>query len=248
MPIQMPSPRDSYSNSRSPTDDAGLRAYLAKIYSYMAGALVITGVVAMLAANSPAFLNAIYAMQGEAIVGMKPLGWLVTLAPLGLVLWLSFGMQRMSLAAVQASFWTYAVLMGMSLSVLFIIYTGTSIARIFFITAGLFGSMSLYGYSTKKDLTSWGSFLMMGLVGLIIASVVNIFLKSSALQFTLSAIGVLVFVGLTAYDTQKLKQLYYQRSEDRETNGKVAIFGALTLYLDFINIFINLLSLFGNRR
>lgn len=234
--------------SRVLGDDAGLRDYLAKIYRYMAGALILTGLMAFFTASSETVLSMMYVIQNQAIAGMKPLGWVVMLAPLGLVFWLSMGLQRMSLLAAQISFWAYAVLLGMSLSIIFVAYTDASIARVFFITAGVFGGMSVYGYRTQKDLTSWGSFFMMGLIGLIIASVVNVFLKSTALDFALSVIGVLVFVGLTAYDTQKLKQLYFQQSDDREWNDKVAILGSLSLYLDFINIFLNLLRLFGNRR
>jgi hypothetical protein len=219
-----------------------------KIYNYMASALILTGIVALLGAQSEAFLNALYVMEGGAIVGMKPLAWLVALAPLGLALVLGFGIQRMSLPAAQASFWGYAAVMGLSLSVIFLTFTGASIARVFFITAGTFGAMSLYGYTTRRDLTGMGSFLIMGVIGLIIASLVNIFLQSSALQFALSVIGVLVFVGLTAYDTQKLKEMYYQLSAEGEAMAKSVILGALTLYLDFINIFMNLLHLFGERR
>jgi FtsH-binding integral membrane protein len=169
-------------------------------------------------------------------------------APLGIVIYLSFALRSMSLMAAQISYWLYAAIMGISLSVIFLTFTGESIARIFFITAGTFGGMSIYGYTTRRDLTGFGSFLIMGLWGLIIASLVNLFLQSSGLQFALSVIGVLVFVGLTAYDTQKLKALYTQVSIDAEQQGKVAIMGALTLYLDFINLFLNLLHLFGERR
>jgi FtsH-binding integral membrane protein len=225
--------------------DGGLRAYMLKIYNYMAMALVMTGVIAFFSAQSEAFLNAMYAVQDGNIVGMKPLAWLVMIAPLGFVIFLSFGLQRMSLATAQIGYWLYAAIMGLSLSVIFLSFTGESIARVFFITAGTFGGMSLYGYTTKRDLTPVGWFLVMGLIGLIVASLVNLFMQSSGMQFALSVIGVLIFVGLTAYDTQKLKALYYQSSADGEWAAKM---GALTLYLDFINIFLNLLSLFGKRR
>jgi len=228
--------------------DAGLRAYMLRIYNYMASGLVLTGIVALFSSQSEAVLSAMYVFEGNVITGMKPLAWIVMFAPLGLVMYLSFGLQRMSLVAAQASYWIYAALIGLSLSTIFLTFTGESIARVFFITAGTFGGMSLYGYTTKRDLTGMGSFLMMGLIGLIIASLVNLFLKSSGLQFALSVIGVLVFVGLTAYDTQKLKSLYYQLTNEGEWMGKMVIMGALTLYLDFINIFMQLLYLFGDRR
>lgn len=228
--------------------DAGLRAYMLKIYNYMAGGLVLTGLIAFYSSQSEAVLSAMYTVQGNAIVGMKSLAWVVTFAPLILVMFLSFGLRTMSLATAQLSYWLYAALMGLSLSTIFLAFTGESIARIFFITAATFGGMSLYGYTTRRDLTGLGSFMTMGLIGLIIASLVNLFLKSTGLQYVLSVIGVLVFVGLTAYDTQKLKQLYYQLDQEGERTGKIVILGALTLYLDFINIFVQLLYLFGDRR
>jgi hypothetical protein len=228
--------------------DEGLRAYMLKIYNYMAAGLALTGIVAMYSAQSEAVLNALYVMQGNAVVGMKPLAWIVMFAPLGLVLYLSFGLRKMSLMTAQISYWVYAAVMGLSLSTIFLTYTGESIARVFFITAGTFGGMSLYGYTTKRDLTGIGSFLIAGLIGVIIASLVNFFLHSSSLQFAISVIAVLVFVGLTAYDTQKLKALYSEASAGGEWAGKIVIMGALTLYLDFINLFLQLLYLFGDRR
>lgn len=230
------------------TYDAGLRSYMLSIYNYMGAALIITGIVAILMSNSSTFLSAMYVMEGSNIKGMKPLAWLVTLAPIGLAILLGFGLQRMSLATVQISFWGFAVVMGLSLSSIFLTYTGTSVARVFFITAATFGSMSLYGYTTKRDISGFGSFLMMGAIGLIIASLVNIFLQSSALQFALSIIAVLVFTGLTAYDTQKLKHIYYEMTNHNEKIAKTIIMGALTLYLDFINIFMSLMHLLGDKR
>jgi uncharacterized protein len=171
----------------------------------------------------------------------------VMLAPLGVVFYMSFGIKKMSAGKAQTTFWLFAALMGASLSSIFLIYTGASITRVFFITAGTFGAMSIYGYTTKKDLTKLGSFLMMGLFGIIIASVVNIFMKSTMMYYVISIIGVLVFVGLTAYDTQKIKNMYLA-SDSSEIMGKKAVMGALTLYLDFINLFIMLLRLFGQRR
>ncbi len=217
--------------------DEGLRSYMLRVYNYMASGLALTGVVAYIVANTPFLMNAIFG---------TPLMWVVMLAPLGMVLFLGAKIRTMSVGAAQASFWVFAVLMGMSLASIFVVYTGTSIARVFFITASVFGAMSLYGYTTKRDLTGWGSFLFMGLIGIIIASVVNIFLASSALMFAISVIGVLVFVGLTAYDTQNIKAMYVQ-SDSTAVVSKKAIMGALKLYLDFINLFIMMLHLFGNR-
>jgi len=217
--------------------DEGLRAYMLRVYNYMASALVLTGVVAYAVANTEVLFNAIFGTG---------LAWVVILAPLGLVFFLSARVNKMSVTAAQTTFWIFAALMGMSLASIFVIYTQESIARVFFITAGTFGAMSLYGYTTKKDLTGWGSFLMMGLIGIIIASIVNIFLASSALHFAISAIGVLVFVGLTAYDTQKIKESY-NVADSGALASKKAIMGALRLYLDFINLFLMMLRLFGNR-
>ena len=217
--------------------DEGLRGYMLKVYNYMASALALTGIVAYGVANTPVLMNAIFG---------TPLMWVVMLAPLGIVFFLSAKIRTMSASAAQTTFWVFAVLMGMSLASIFIVYTGTSIARVFFITAGLFGTMSLYGYTTKRDLSGWGSFLFMGLIGVIIASIVNWFLASSALEFAISVIGVLVFVGLTAYDTQRIKEMYAQ-SDSTAVMSKKAIMGALRLYLDFINLFLMLLRLFGGR-
>lgn len=239
----------SYGQSQAATYDMGLRSYMLKIYNYMASALALTGITALFAANSPAVLSALYKMtETGQMAGMTGLGWLVAFAPLGMVLWMSLGINRMSTATLQVSFWSFAVLMGLSLTSIFLMYTGESIARAFFISAGMFGGMSLYGYTTKKDLSGWGSFLMMGLIGLIIASIVNIFLQSSALMFATSVIGVLIFVGLTAYDTQRIKAMYYQVAGSAEAMAKASIMGALSLYMDFINIFIYILRFVGERR
>jgi len=238
-----------YGQSQAVAYDQGLRSYMLRIYNYMASALALTGVTALLAANSPAVLSSLYKVnEAGQIAGMTGLGWLVAFAPLGMVLWLSMGINRMSTTTAQASFWAFSVIMGLSLSSIFLMYTGESIARAFFVSAATFGAMSLYGYTTKKDLSGWGSFLIMGLIGLIIASVVNIFLQSSALAFATSAIGVLIFVGLTAYDTQKIKTMYYQIAGNTEMIAKMSILGALNLYMDFINIFIHLLRFMGERK
>jgi FtsH-binding integral membrane protein len=221
--------------------DEGLRSYMLKVYNYMGIGLVVTGLVAWFTAqwavSSPANAELLYA---------SPLAWVIMLSPLAFVLALSFGINRMSAGTAQLVFWAFAAVMGLSLSSIFLVYTGASIAKVFFITAATFGAMSLYGYTTKRDLTSIGNFLFMGLIGLIIAMVVNIFLQSSALEFAISAVGVLIFVGLTAWDTQKIKESY-SASYGAEVLAKGAIMGALSLYLDFINLFLMLLRLFGNR-
>jgi len=217
--------------------DVGLRNYMLRVYNYMAAGLGITGVVAYVAAASGFY---------QSIMG-TPLLWVIVLAPLGLVLLLSFRIQHMSLGAAQLTFWSYAGLVGLSLSGLFLIYTGASIAQVFFITAATFLAMSLYGYTTKSDLSRFGSFLMMGLIGIVIASLVNIFVASAAIQFAISVIGVLVFTGLTAWDTQRIKEMYWE-GDGHEIAGKKAIMGALALYLDFINLFIMLMQLMGTRR
>ena len=234
--------------------DEGLRAYMLKVYNYMASGVLLTGILSILFFNISGGYN--IQVSSAGISGLSPTGyaiyasplkWLVMLAPLGVVLYMSFGIAKMSAAKAQTTFWVFAGLMGISLSSIFIQYTGDSIARVFFITSGTFGAMSIYGYTTKRDLTKLGSFLMMGLFGIIIASVVNIFMKSTMMYFVISILGVLIFVGLTAYDTQKIKNMY-MASDSGELMGKKAVMGALTLYLDFINLFIMLLRLFGQRR
>jgi FtsH-binding integral membrane protein len=217
--------------------DVGLRDYMLRVYNFMASGLALTGIVAYVAASSGFYMQ----------IAHTPLMWVVMLAPLGLVFWLSAGINRMSAGTAQLLFWVYAALMGLSLGGIFLVYTGASIARVFFITGGTFAAMSLYGYTTRRDLSQFGSFLMMGLIGIVIASLVNMFIGSSALQFAISVIGVLVFVGLTAWDTQAIKEMYVA-SDDGQIAGKKAIMGALRLYLDFINLFMMLLQLFGQRR
>ncbi len=236
--------------------DEGLRAYMLKVYNLMALGLVITGLAAlgtvMLATtndpsaavatlgNGKMLTNVGYAMYSS------PLRWVVMLAPLGMVFYLSARINSMSVSAAQTSFWIFAGLMGLSLSSIFLVYTSASIVQTFFITAASFGALSLWGYTTKRDLSAMGTFLTMGVFGLIIAMVVNIFLQSSALQFAISSIGVLIFAGLTAYDTQKIKEMYLE-SDDVAVTGRKAIMGALRLYLDFINLFTFLLQFLGNR-
>ena len=217
--------------------DAGLRSHMLSVYNYMGLALVLTGLTAFVTASSPALLQVIFG---------TPLKWVVMLAPLGFIFFLGAKIRTMSVSAAQITFWSFAVVMGLSLASIFLVFTGASIARVFFITAATFGAMSLYGYTTKRDLSGMGSFLMMGLIGIIIASLVNIFIGSSAIQFAVSVIGVLIFTGLTAYDTQQIKEMYYV-GDDGTVAGRKAIMGALRLYLDFINLFMMLLQLFGNR-
>ena len=225
--------------------DQGLRAYMLKVYNLMALGLAITGVAAYLSFQF-AFANGELTAFGQAIY-VSPLKWVVILAPLALVFFLSFRINTMTVAAAQTTFAVYAALVGLSLSSIFLIYTGQSVVQTFFVTAASFGALSLYGYTTKRDLSAMGSFLIMGLFGLIIASIVNIFLASSAMQFAISAIGVLIFAGLTAYDTQRIKEMYYV-ADDATVAGRKAIMGALTLYLDFINLFMFLLQFMGNRK
>ena len=231
--------------------DAGLRAYMLKVYNYMATGVLLTGIISLISFKLSADINAsgqIIALTsyGNAIFN-SGLKWLIMLAPLAVIFYMSFGINKMSTSKAQTVFWIFTVLMGLSLTWVLIVFTEISVARVFFITSATFGAMSIYGYTTKRDLTKLGSFLMMGLIGIIIASLVNIFLKSTAMHFVISILGVLIFVGLTAYDTQKIKNMY-SASDTVEVSGKKAIMGALTLYLDFINLFIMLLRLFGQRR
>ena len=225
--------------------DQGLRAYMLKVYNLMALGLAITGVAAYLSFQL-AFANGELTAFGQAIY-VSPLKWVVILAPLALVFFLSFRINTMTVAAAQTTFAVYAALVGLSLSSIFLIYTGQSVVQTFFVTAASFGALSLYGYTTKRNLSAMGSFLIMGLFGLIIASIVNIFLASSAVQFAISVLGVLIFAGLTAYDTQRIKELYLE-ADDVAVAGRKAIMGALTLYLDFINLFMFLLQFMGNRK
>jgi FtsH-binding integral membrane protein len=236
--------------------DEGLRAFMLRVYNYMAAGLAITGVVAYgvyamaittdPAAGVAALPNGTLLTEFGRLVFVSPLKWVLLLAPLGVVIFLSARLHKLSVAQAQAAFWVYAGLVGASISSIFLVYAHGSIAQVFFITAATFGGLSLFGYTTKKDLSGWGSFLIMGLIGVIIAMVVNLFLASSALQFAISVIGVLVFAGLTAYDTQSIKQEYYA-GDSQLVAGQKAIMGALRLYLDFINMFLMLLTLFGNR-
>jgi FtsH-binding integral membrane protein len=216
--------------------DEGLRTFMLRVYNYMALGIGISGLMAYFVASTPALAHVV-----------KDFHLLFMLAPLGIVLFLGARIDKMEASTTQTLFWVYAALMGISLSVVLAMFKLESVARIFFITASVFGSMSLYGYTTKKDLTSMGSFMIMGLWGVILASVVNMFMHSGALQLLLSIVSVIIFTGLTAYDTQKIKEIYAS-NDDSEIASKKAVFGALTLYLDFINIFMSLLHIFGDRR
>ncbi|MFC7399334.1 Bax inhibitor-1/YccA family protein [Chelatococcus sp. GCM10030263] len=217
--------------------DEGLRRHMLKIYNYMSLGLVVTGIVAYVVGTTPALYVPIF---------QTPLKWVVMLAPLAFVFFFSFRMERMSASAAQTTFWAFCAVMGLSLASIFLVFTGASIARTFFIAAAMFGATSLYGYTTKRDLSQFGSFLIMGLIGVIIASLVNLFLQSSALQFAVSVIGILVFVGLTAWDTQAIKERYAENFS-AESQQKLAVFGAFSLYLNFVNIFQLLLHFTGQR-
>lgn len=249
-------PAARYGQTAGVAVDQGLRAYMLRVYNYMAIGLAITGVAAWFiytqsVTTDPAlavakFHNLMLTEFGRTLF-VSPLKWLVMFGPLAFVMVLSFGINRLSAATAQILFFVYAATVGISLATIFMVYTATSITHVFFVTAASFGALSLWGYTTKRDISGWGSFLFMGLIGVIIASVVNIWLASSAMQFVISAVGVLIFAGLTAYDTQQIKEMYAEM-DDGDTMGKKAVMGALRLYLDFINLFIMLLQLFGGRR
>lgn len=218
--------------------DLGLRSYLSRVYMLMAFGLLLTGGVSYAVANSPEMMQLIFG---------TPLHWLVIFAPLGLVFFISYRIHSLSYSTAQALFWVYSALVGMSLASIFLMFTGTSIARVFFISSSMFGVMSLYGYTTRKDLSGMGSFMFMGLIGIVIASIINMFMQSSAMQFMISVISVIVFTGLTAYDTQAIKSMYYE-GDGEEVMSKKALMGALRLYLDFLNLFLAMLQLLGDRR
>jgi FtsH-binding integral membrane protein len=240
-----------YGGDRAVAVDAGLRAYMVSVYNYMAIAIAVTGVAAYFIFTMSAVTNDAGAITGLTAFGQTlfqtPLKWVILLSPLAMVFLLSYGIQRLSMPTAQLMFWAFAVLMGLSLSTIFMVFTHTSITRVFFITAASFGALSLYGYTTKRDLSPIGTFLIMGLFGLVIAMIVNIFLASSAMNFVISVVGVLIFAGLTAWDTQRIKEMY-DVNDDGTASGRKAIMGALNLYLDFINLFTFLLQLMGDRR
>ena len=217
--------------------DAGLRTHMQSVFNYMGGGLALTGLLAWLVANTAL----------ASLIFGTPLRWLVMLAPLGFVMFMQIKMQTMSVGTLRTLFWSFCASMGLSMGAIFLVFTNESIARAFFITAATFGTMSLWGYTTKRDLTGFGSFLMMGVMGLMIASIVNLFLNSNMMHWISSVIGVCIFTGLTAFDTQRIKETY-SASYGREANDKLAVFGALSLYMDFINAFQFLLQLTGSRR
>ena len=227
--------------------DVGLRAHMVRVYNYMASGLALSGIVAYGLFASPQLAGLFFQLEGGFVVGMNALGWVAILAPLGLLLLVSFRAQSMSVGAVQAVYWAVTALMGVSLSLLLFRYTGASVARTFFVTAAAFGALSLYGYTTKRDLSAMGKFLFMGLIGLILAGLVNMIWPSGTMSFIISAAGVLIFSGLIAYDTQKIKEQYAE-AWGTDTAEKVAIFGALSLYLDFVNLFQFLMMFLGQRR
>jgi len=240
-----------YGADRAVAIDAGLRAYMIRVYNYMAGGVALTGVFAWLTFNMAVVQNASGQITGLTSLGQtlfgSPLLWVVMLAPLAMVFFLSFRIGHIQASTARTLFFVYAAMVGVSLATIFMVYTATSVTRVFFISAAAFGALSLYGYTTQRDLSPIGSFLIMGLFGLLIAMVVNIFLKSSGLDFVISAVGVLVFAGLTAYDTQNIKEMY-DPMDDGTVGGRKAVMGALKLYLDFINLFLMLLRLLGDRR
>jgi uncharacterized protein len=232
--------------------DAGLRAHMVRVYNYMASGLALSGIVAFGLFASPELQNIFFQMgmtRGGAVipVGLNILGWVAVFAPLGLLLLVGFRAATMSVGAVQAVYWAVTALMGVSLSLVLFRYTGASVARTFFVTAAAFGGLSLYGYTTKRDLSAFGKFLFMGLIGIILASLVNMFFPSGPMSFIISVAGVLIFSGLIAYDTQKIKDQYAE-AWGRDVAEKVAIFGALSLYLDFVNLFQFLMSFMGQSR
>jgi FtsH-binding integral membrane protein len=231
----------SQAATESTTLDAGLRSYMLGVYNHMTTALALTGFAAfgtkMLAMSNPAVAQLLFG---------TPLSYVIMFAPLAMVMWMSFRINKMSPAKARTLFYVYAALMGVSLSVILLTFTGASVARAFFITAGAFAGLSIYGYTTKRDLTAMGGFLIVGVFGLILASIVNLFVQSSGMEFLISIVGVLLFAGLTAYDTQKIKSMYYA-GDSRDVAARKSIFGALTLYLDFINMFLFMVQLLGNR-
>ena len=227
-------------DSRSAQIDVGLKAHMNKVYGLMSAAMLITGLVAFFSSTSQVLMQAMFG---------TPLQWIVMLAPLGVVILLSARINKMSASAAQTTFWIFSGLMGLSISYIFLAYASISIFQTFLVTAIAFASLSIYGYTTKKDISGWGSFLIMGLIGIIGAMIINIFLASPGLQFAISVIGVLIFAGLTAYDTQRIKNDYIQMASHGDTQwlAKSSIMGALSLYLNFLNMFLLLLSLFGQR-
>ncbi len=247
MDYRDPTPMSYSAREQTATVDDGLRSYMLGVYNYMTSALCLTGLAAYFASNWAPLSDALYNTEGLR-PHMTGLGWLVLFAPLVMVFFMNKAVNRLSLAGAQTYFFVYAALIGLSLAPIFFVYTNASIVRVFLITAIVFGSMSMWGYATKRDLTAMGSFMYMGVIGIILASLVNMFFQSTAMQFALSVLGVVIFTGLTAYNTQKLKQIYYQTAGSAELASRYAIMGALSLYLDFVNLFIYMMQLMGERR
>lgn len=229
--------------------DQGLRSHMLRVYNYMASGVLLTGIIAYFAGTSPAFLNLVIQQGADGRIGLSALGFIIAFAPLALVLVMGFRANKMSAESLQMMFWGYASLMGLSLFSIFLVYTGESILKVFFVTAGTFGLLSIYGYTTKRDLTSMGSFLIVGVWAVLLVSIANMFMQSSGLSLALSYVGVLLALGLTAYDTQKIKDVYYMAASAGEGAVKrAATLGALSLYFDFIYLFVNLLRIMGDRR
>ncbi len=242
-------PNAAVSQAQGTAVDAGLRSYMLKVYNYMASGVLLTAIVAYFAGTSDAFFNLMVTQNAEGGMGMSGIGYLITFAPLAMVFFMMFRMNKMSASALQTTFWVYAGMMGLSLFSLFHMYTGESIARVLFVTAGTFGLLSIYGYTTKRDLTGMGTFLMVGMWAVLLSSLVNMFLlQSTMFQTVLSAVGVVIALGFTAYDTQKIKEIYYVVGSNAEALQRATIMGALKLYMDFLYLFINLMQLMGNRR
>lgn len=236
-------PRTATGTREGTAVDTGLRSYMLSVYNYMASGVLLTGIVALLMVET----GAVYSLINLRTGSLSGLGWIVAFAPLGLVFWMNFGINRMAVGTAKLLFWAYATLVGASLSTLLLVYTGSSVAQTFFATAAGFASLSLWGYTTKRDLSGWGSFLMVGLVGLIVATILNLFWRSGPFGLAISAIGVLIFAGLTAYDTQKIKSTYFMVRDTGDAMAKATIMGALELYLDFVNMFLFLLRFMGQR-
>ncbi len=239
--------RSTSTGTRTAGYDAGLRSYMLSVYNMMASGVMLTGIVALMFAYNTATDGGNNSYAAQVFLSGGPLRWVVMFAPFGLVMWLSFGIGRLSESAARTLFWAYAVTMGLSLSTILLVYTGASVAQTFFAAAAAFGGLSLYGYTTKKDLSGFGSFLIMGVVGIVVASLLNLFLHSTGLDLAISLLGVLLFAGLTAYDTQRIKGMYYATGGSTWA-GKSVVMGALQLYLDFINMFMFLLRFMGDRR
>lgn len=229
--------------------DAGLRSYMLKVYNTMASGVLLTAIIAYFAGNSNAFLSLMVSQGADGRVGMSGLGYIIAFAPLAMVFFMMFRLNSMSTSALKTTFWVYASLVGLSFAPLFLLYTGESIARVLFMTAGTFGLLSMVGYTTKRDLTSMGTFLFVGAIAVFLSSIVNMLIfKSSMFQMALSALGVVLALGFTAYDTQKIKEIYYQVGHNADALARAAALGALNLYMDFVYLFINLLQLLGDRR